>query len=172
MSQTTSKTESLQPYDFRDRFKFYEVGPVITIHLQYESELTNILDRLKKNKNIQILKVPKKIFHTSEFQDFFFQHVFNIFLYFDRTETKKHFVFTKETITTGKYIELLPECFYNREYATKIIEDLKSNINLEYIYVERYLGSYDLTKDYIKLSGYKIIHENRTRQYWLFQVKR
>jgi hypothetical protein len=172
MSQTTSKTESLQTYNFRDRFKFYEVGPVITIHLQDESELTIILERLKKNKNIQILNVPKEIFHTSDFQDFFFQHVFNIFLYFDMKETKKNFVLTKKTITTGKYIQILPNCFYYVEDAKKILLDLKSNKNVEYIYVDTYLGSIDLTKKIIKKLEYKIIHEKRTKDYGLFKIKK
>lgn len=172
MSQTTSKTESLQTYNFRDRFKFYEVGTVITIHLQDDSELTVILERLKKNKNIQILNVPKEIFHKSEFQDFFFQHIFNIFLYFDMKETKKDFVLTKETITTGKYIQILPNCFYDVEDAKKILLDLESNLNLEYIYVDTYLGSIDLTKQFIKKLEYKIIDENRTKKYGLFRIKK
>lgn len=172
MSQTTSKTESLETYNFRDPYKFYQVGPVITINPQDESKLSHIFESLKKNQNIQILNIPKTIFHKSQFQNFFFTELYTLFYYFNIKQTRTNFVMTKDTISNAKYIVLPPTFFYIIEDAKKILLDLQSNKNLEYIYVETYLGSMDITRKLIDKLEYKIVHEKKTRTYTLFKISK
>jgi hypothetical protein len=180
-SQSDSSQLETQKTDIIQDFLFYENGKIVKINVENmnkEKYLDRVFKSLLKNKNLNTLYVPKNLFDKKEFQDFFYNDLFTKFFNFDmkQDKTKHNLIITKKTITTGKYIVVPYDFFYDINKSINTINDIKSNKNLEYIYVDKYLGFVDATKKYIleplKKLGYNYKTIQFTRNYHLFKISK
>lgn len=178
-NKSDSQSIKTQKTDIIQDFIFYENGKVVKINIENINKgkyLDRVFKSLLKNNNLNTLYVPVELFDIKKFQDFFYNDLFTKFFNFDMKQDKNNLIITKKTITTGKYIVVPYDFVYDPHKSKDIIIDIHSNKNLEYIYVDKYLGFVDTTKQFIlepfKKRGYDYKTIKFTRNYHLFKISK
>lgn len=178
-NKSDSQSIKTQKTDIIQDFIFYENGKVVKINIENinkEKYLDRLFKSLLKNNNMNTLYVPVELFDKKKFQDFFYNDLFTKFFNFDIKQDKNNLIITKKTITTGKYIVVPYDFVYDPHKSKDIINDINSNKNLEYIYVDKFVGFVDTTKQFIlepfKNRGYHYETIKFTRNYHLFKISK
>ena len=105
MSQNSQKTVTLKEINFKDKFHFYQSGKIIRMNLEKQSDFPNILEKLKKNKNLEILSIPKEIFEKKN--QTIMVALFEIFSIFNIQLKNQYYIISKrKQIGTAECVEI------------------------------------------------------------------